>query len=203
MILINLLPHREAARKRRRQRFMFSLASSVLSGALVGGTLYLAQATDIATQRDRNELLRTEIRRLDAQIKDIADLRQQIASLRARQQAVEDLQADRNLPVHLLQELVYHLPDGVYLTSVRQEGYTLTLQGMAQSNERVSELLRHLGHRSAWLTRPELVEIVASQASLGPREQRRVASFQLRVRLLRPGEVAAPGATPASAGAPT
>jgi type IV pilus assembly protein PilN len=197
VILINLLPHREAARKRRRQRFIVSLALSLIAGALVAGGLYLAQLAEIATQRSRNDLLRTEIQRLDTQIKDIADLRRQIDVLRARLQAVEGLQADRNLPVHLLQELVHQLPAGVYLTSLRQDGQHLALQGVAQSNERVSELLGHLSHRSVWLTQPELVEIVAGQVSLGPREQRRVANFQLRVRLLRSGEAAGAASAPA------
>lgn len=192
MILINLLPHRAAARARRRERFILSMALSVVAGALVGGVLHLGQVVDLSAQRARNDTLRVEIQRVDTQIKDITDLRQQIATLRARQKAVEDLQADRNLPVHLLQELVHQLPDGIYLTSLRQEGYLLTLQGAAQSSERVSELLRHLGHRSAWLAGPELVEIVSGQVSLSPREQRRVANFQLRVRLLRAAEAAAP-----------
>lgn len=195
MILINLLPHREAARKRRRERFVFMLALSVATGALVSGAVYLAQAAAVAAQRERNELLGAEIRRLDTQIKDIRNLRQEIAGLRARQQAVEDLQADRNMPVHLLRELVEQLPDGVYLTGLRQDPQVVFLQGVAQSNERVSEMLRNLGHRSAWLAQPELVEIVAGSVNLGPREQRRVANFQVRVRLVRAGETVSPGRT--------
>lgn len=195
MILINLLPHREAARKRRRERFVFMLALSVATGALVSGAVYLAQAAAVAAQHERNELLGAEIRRLDTQIKDIRNLRQEIAGLRARQQAVEDLQADRNMPVHLLRELVEQLPDGVYLTGLRQDPQVVFLQGVAQSNERVSEMLRNLGHRSAWLAQPELVEIVAGSVNLGPREQRRVANFQVRVRLVRAGETASPGRT--------
>lgn len=195
MILINLLPHREAARKRRRERFVFMLALSVATGALVSGAVYLAQAAAVAAQRERNELLGAEIRRLDTQIKDVRNLRQEIAGLRARQQAVEDLQADRNMPVHLLRELVEQLPDGVYLTGLRQDPQVVVLQGVAQSNERVSEMLRNLGHRSAWLAQPELVEIVAGSVNLGPREQRRVANFQVRVRLVRAGETVSPGRT--------
>ncbi len=195
MILINLLPHREAARKRRRERFVFMLAVSVVSGALVAGAVYLAQAAAVAAQRERNDILGAEIRRLDTQIKDISSLRQEIAGLRARQQAVEDLQADRNMPVHLLRELVEQLPDGVYLTGLRQDPQVVVLQGVAQSNERVSEMLRNLGHRSAWLAQPELVEIVAGSVNLGPREQRRVANFQVRVRLVRAGEPPTPGRT--------
>jgi type IV pilus assembly protein PilN len=193
VILINLLPHREAARKRRRERFLFMLALSVASGAVVAGAVYLAQAAAVAAQRERNDILGSEIRRLDSQIKDISHLRQEIAALRARQQAVEDLQADRNMPVHLLRELVEQLPDGIYLTGLRQDPQVVVLQGVAQSNERVSEMLRNLGHRSVWLAQPELVEIVASSVNLGPREQRRVANFQVRVRLVRAGETASPG----------
>ena len=193
MILINLLPHREAARKRRREHFLLMLALSVASGAVVAGAVYLAQAAAVAAQRERNDILGSEIRRLDNQIKDISHLRQEIAALRARQQAVEDLQADRNMPVHLLRELVEQLPDGIYLTGLRQDPQVVVLQGVAQSNERVSEMLRNLGHRSVWLAQPELVEIVASSVNLGPREQRRVANFQVRVRLVRTGETASPG----------
>lgn len=193
MILINLLPHREAARKRRRERFLIMLALSVASGAVVAGAVYLAQAAAVAAQRERNDILGSEIRRLDNQIKDISHLRQEIAALRARQQAVEDLQADRNMPVHLLRELVEQLPDGIYLTGLRQDPQVVVLQGVAQSNERVSEMLRNLGHRSVWLAQPELVEIVAGSVNLGPREQRRVANFQVRVRLVRAGETASPG----------
>jgi type IV pilus assembly protein PilN len=193
VILINLLPHREAARKRRREHFLLMLALSVASGAVVAGAVYLAQAAAVAAQRERNDILGSEIRRLDSQIKDISHLRQEIAALRARQQAVEDLQADRNMPVHLLRELVEQLPDGIYLTGLRQDPQVVVLQGVAQSNERVSEMLRNLGHRSVWLAQPELVEIVASSVNLGPREQRRVANFQVRVRLVRTGETASPG----------
>ncbi len=197
MILINLLPHREAARRYQRTRFIRSLALSLGAGALVAGAIDLLQLASIASQRARNDLLRAEVQRLDAQIRDIAGLRQQIAMLRSRQRAVEELQTDRNQPVHLLQELAAHLPEGGYLTSLRQEGDTLNLQGVAQSNERVSELLRHLAHRSARLTHPELVEIVAAPVSLGPREQRRVANFQLRARLRRTAEATPAASSPA------
>lgn len=198
MILINLLPHREAARKRRRELLYASLAVSALAGGLVAGAIYGWYASHISSQQERNALLQTEIKRLEGQIKDIANLQQEIAALRARQQAVEDLQADRNMPVHLLNELVRQLPDGVYITSVRQNNQTVVLHGVAQSNERVSGLLRNLGNNSPWLTRPELVEIVAANLSLGPREQRRVANFNIKVRILRASE-AQKAATPASA----
>ena len=201
MILINLLPHREAARKRKRETFYTALGSAALIGGIAAGAIYLWYQTQISSQQGKNAFLQAENKRLDNQIKDIATLQAEIASLRARQQAVEDLQADRNLPVHLLNELVKQLPDGVYVSSMRQDNRTVTLQGVAQSNERVSELLRNLANNSPWLTRPELVEIVASNVNLSQRDQRRVANFTLRMGLQRPADAksAKPGASAASA----
>jgi type IV pilus assembly protein PilN len=200
VILINLLPHREAARKRRREVFYISVAVSAIAGALIAGGVYLGYATRIATQQQRNETLQVAIKKLEAEIKDIATLQQEIAGLKARQQAVEDLQADRNMPVHLLNELARQVPDGIFLTSVRQDGQRVTLGGVAQSNERVSEFLRNLSHNSPWLTQPELIEIVASSMDVSPRDRRRVANFNIRVRILRASEAqkpAAPASTPA------
>ena len=188
MILINLLPHREAARKRRRDAFNVALGASALLGGLIAGLIFLWFQSEIEIQQDRNLMLQNEINRFDVQIKGIAGLEAEIAALRARQQAVEDLQADRNLPVHLLTELVTQLPEGVYIASMRQENQSVTLQGVAQSNERVSELLRNLANNTPWFTKPELVEIVAGSVNLSPREQRRVANFTIRVRLVRASE---------------
>lgn len=188
MILINLLPHREAARKRRKDTFNASMGLSALVGVLIAVLGYLWFQTQIAAQQSKNQILQTEITRFDNQIKDIAGLESEIAALRARQQAVEDLQADRNMPVYLLTELVRQLPEGVYISSMRQDGQNITLLGVAQSNERVSELLRNLGTGSPWLTRPELVEIVSGVVTLAAKDQRRVANFNIRVKLLRSGE---------------
>lgn len=188
MILINLLPHREAARKLRKDVFNVSLGLAALAGGVLASIIFLAFQSQISDQQGRNQLLQTEIKRFDAQIKEIAGLESEITALRARQQAVEDLQADRNLPVHLLTELVKQLPDGVYIVSMRQDNQTVTLQGVAQSNERVSELLRNLGNNTPWFSKPELVEIVAGTVTLAPREQRRVANFTIRVRLMRASE---------------
>ena len=95
------------------------------------------------------------------QIKDIATLRAEIEALKARQKAVEDLQTDRNMPVHLLNELVKQTPEGVYLTAIKQNGQVVPVNGMAQTNERVSEFLRNTAYNSPWLEQPELVEIKA------------------------------------------
>ncbi len=203
MILVNLLPHREASRKRRREVFYVALALSAVAGVLISGAIYVWFAAQISDQEARNTLLTLEIKRLEGQIKDIATLQAEIAALRARQQAVEDLQADRNMPVHLLNELVKQLPDGVYVTSLKQENQIVTIQGIAQSNERVSELLRNLANRSPWLSRPELVEITAGSVALTARDLRRVANFTMRVKLLRASEVQQAAAAASGASAPT
>lgn len=203
MILINLLPHREAARKRRRDVFNINVVLSFLVGGLIAGGIYLWLQGRIDAQRERNSVLTSEIRRLDGQIKDIAGLESEIAALKARQQAVEDLQSDRNVPVHLMTELVRQLPDGVYIASMRQENQNVTLVGTAQSNERVSELLRNLTNNTPWFSRPELVEIVAGSVALSPRDLKRVSNFTIRVQLMRASEVQkAASATEASASAP-
>jgi len=202
VILINLLPHREAARRQRRESFYLMLGAALAAGLLLAGGLYLWGLGQAARQEARNLLLRDEISRLEKQIKDIASLQSEIAALRARQQAVENLQADRNIPVHLLNELTRLLPEGIYLTGLKQDGQSVLLTGVAQSNERVSELLRSLSHDSGWLSRPELGEIVASTITLAPREQRRVANFTMRVTVSRAGDArSSAGAASIPAGA--
>ncbi|MGI4778780.1 MAG: PilN domain-containing protein [Janthinobacterium lividum] len=197
MILINLLPHREIARKRRRDTFYATLGAAALLGGLIAGAAYGWYQTQISGQRGKNAFLQTEITKLETEIREISTLQSEIAALKARQQAVEDLQGDRNLPVHLLNELVRQLPDGVYLASMKQEDRTVTLQGMAQSNERVSELLRNLGTNSPWLVKPELVEITAGTVALSARDQRRVANFTMRIGLKRPTDAQKPADAPA------
>lgn len=190
MILINLLPHREAARKQRRDAFNVNVALAFLVGGLIAGMIFLWFQGRITDQQDRNNVLTSEIKRLESQIKDIAGLESEIAALRARQQAVEDLQADRNVPVHLMTELVRQLPDGVFILSMKQDRQSVTLQGVAQSNERVSELLRNLADGTPWFSKPELIEIVAGSLALTPRNAKRVANFTMRVQLTRASEAA-------------
>lgn len=193
MILVNLLPHREAARKRRREVFFATLGVAALIGVLICGAVYSWYLAQIETQRGKNNFLKIEITRLENQIKEIATLQAEIAALRARQNAVEDLQGNRNMPVYLLTELVKQLPDGVYINSMKQENQSVLIVGVAQSNERVSELLRNLGNNSPWLTRPELIEITAGNVALSPRDQRRVSNFSMRVGLKRASDPKAPG----------
>ena len=162
--------------------------ASLLLGLAIAGSIYWWFQVMITDQQGKNSFLQSEIKVLENQIKEIASIEEEIASLRARQKAVEDLQSDRNLPVHLLNELVKQLPDGVYITSMKQAGQTITMQGMAQSNERVSEMLRNLTNNTPWFSKPELAEIVASNVALTPRDQRRVGAFNLRFQLVRASE---------------
>lgn len=185
MIRINLLPHREAARKRRKDTFNVTLLIACLVGVAMAALLYSWIQTEISAQEDANQLLVAEVQKFETQIKDIAKLETEINALRARQQAVEDLQADRNLPAHLMKELVQLLPDGIYVSKLVQVDQSVTLSGVAQSNERVSELLHSLSNKAAWFTKPELIEIVASSVALSAREQKRVYNFTMRVGLVR------------------
>lgn len=188
MILINLLPHREAARKKRKDVFNLALAASALLGGLIAGSVYLAYEAAISQQQNNNFVLETEIKKLEGQIKDIAGLESEIAALRARQQAVEDLQSDRNLPVHLLSELVLQLPDGVFINKMVQQDQQVLITGVAQSNERVSELLRNLANHTPWFSKPELIEISAGSTAISAKEQRRTFNFNVKVKLMRASE---------------
>lgn len=188
MLLINLLPHREAARRRRRQAFRNAMLLSVLAGLLVAGALDGLLWMRLQAQQASNAVLRSEIQALDARIKAGTQLERELASLRARQAAVQELQAQRHLPVRLLGELTRLLPDGVYLTALRQDGMAVTVQGVAQSNERVSELLGQLAEGSPWFARPELQEAVAREVAVTPREKRKAVAFTLRLELTRPAD---------------
>ena len=202
MILINLLPHREAARKRRRDVFNGTLGASALVGGLLAGAIFLWYQSEISAQQNSNNILTAEIAKLDGQIKDIAGLETEIRALKARQQAVEDLQADRNLPVHLLTEIVKQLPDGIFISKMIQLDQSVTINGTAQSNERVSELLRNLANNTPWFSKPELVEIVAGSLTLPTKEQKRVSNFVIKVRLVRASEAEKAVAPSTAASAP-
>jgi len=193
VILINLLPHREERRKRRRIAFFAGIGAAAGLGLLVIGVWFTVLEQLKAAQQARNQFLAAENAKLDAQIKDIATLRAEIESLKARQKAVEDLQTDRNIPVYLLNELVKQTPEGVYLTAIRQSDQVVSINGIAQTNERVSEFLRNTLYNSQWLERPELIEIKAASV-----QNRRVFDFAMRVTLKRP-QAAAAAASAASA----
>jgi type IV pilus assembly protein PilN len=186
VILINLLPHREERRKRRKTAFFAGLGVSAVVGLAITALIYVVLLQLTTEQQGRNQYLKAEIDRLEIQIKDIANLRSEIESLKARQKAVEDLQTDRNTPVHLLNELAKLTPEGVYLTSIRQVDKVVTVTGIAQTNERVSEFLRNTARGSEWLDRPELVEIKLANLTTNNREQKRLFDFSLRVSIKQP-----------------
>lgn len=199
MILINLLPHREEKRQRRKIAFFAGLGAAAAAGLAIVGIWYLVVQQLTSAQQARNDFLNTEIKKLEVQIKDIATLRAEIESLKARQKAVEDLQIDRNVPVHLLNELVKQTPEGIYFKSIKQDGQGLTVSGVAQTQERISELLRNTAYSSEWLVKPDLVESKAMVAQAANKEQRQLFEFAMRLQVKRPQEAASAPAGAASA----
>src|SRR3984893_10464694 len=144
MVRINLLPHREQKRQARQRQFVSMAVGLLVMGLATVGLVHVVIAARIDNQNSRNALLTTEIAKLDEQIKEIDKLREQTQALLARKQIVETLQANRTEAVHLLDQLVRQLPDGLYLKSVKQTGGKVTLVGYAQSNARVSTLMRNI-----------------------------------------------------------
>jgi type IV pilus assembly protein PilN len=198
MIRINLLPHREQKRQARQRQFI-SLAIVVAAlGLAVFGLGHVLFQAQIENQNSRNKLLKSEIAKLDEQIKEIDKLREQTQALIARKQVVEALQTNRTEAVHILDQLVRQLPDGIYLKSLKQVGTKVTVVGYAQSNARVSTLMRNV-EASPWLEQPELVEIkaVPSPAS----KDMRVNEFALRFTVKRaaPPEQVKPASPPGAA----
>ncbi|MES2900530.1 MAG: PilN domain-containing protein [Pseudomonadota bacterium] len=184
MIKINLLPHREAKRKLKKTAFMALLGVGAFVGVVIVVMVGGYNQTQISTQNERNELLKTANGELDKKIAAIATLKQEIEALKARQQAVEDLQGDRNQPVYLLDELVKQVPQGVFLKSFKQDGQRVAMVGQAQSQERVAELLRNLAGNSPWLDRPDLSEVKA--VALGnSKSGKQVVEFTLSVGIKR------------------
>jgi len=199
VILINLLPHREETRKRKKIAFFIGLGAAAVAGLAIVGGWYVIVDQLKAVQQERNQFLSAEIAKLDKEIKDIATLKAEIASLVARQKAVEDLQIDRNLPVHILNELVKQTPEGMYFTLVKQDGQVLTVSGIAQTQERVSEFLRNTAYNSEWLVSPELVESKAATLTAANKEQKRLFDFSVRLTVKRPQDKVPAAADGASA----
>ena len=193
MIRINLLPHREAKRKQKQAAFVAMLAAGGIVGAAVVLLVGAWNASRIAVQNERNLVLKQASAELDKKIGQIKTLKEEIEALKARQQAVEDLQSDRNQPVYVLDELVRQTPEGVYLKSFRQDGQRVTLNGYAQSQERVAELLRNVSGSSPWLERPNLTEVRVSTLGQGKTTGRKVVEFQMDVAIKRPREQEAQG----------
>lgn len=203
MIRINLLPHRELKRQARRRQFGVLCAVVAAIGAVIVGAVGGVIQGQISAQKESNAFIKKENEKLDSEIKEIAKLREEIESLKARQKAVEDLQGDRNLPVHVLDELVKNTPEGIYLRSIRQAGGRVSLAGYAANQAKVADYVRNLGNNSPWLTNPELVEIKATSVGAGA-AARRLNDFTMNVTIRRPKTPApdAPAApAPAAPGA--
>ena len=184
MIRINLLPHREQKRQARQRQFVsVAVGLAILSLAVVG-LVHVIFVTQIENQQGRNNLLKAEIAKLDEQIKEIDKLREQTQALLSRKQVVETLQTNRTEAVHLLDQMVRQLPDGVYLRNLRQVGAKVTAVGYAQSNARVSTLMRNI-EASPWLTQPELVEIKSVPLPGAKDKDARVNEFTLTFQLKR------------------
>jgi len=200
MIRINLLPHREEKRKLKKTAFVALMALGAILGVAVVLVVGGYNASRISIQNERNLVLTHANAELDKKIAAIATLKQEIEALKARQQAVEDLQGDRNQPVYLLDELVKQTPSGVHLKGFKQEGQRVTLSGYAQSQERVAELLRNLAGASPWLERPDLTEVRAvalAQSKTG----KKVVEFTLAVGIKRPRDKDDAKAGPKAGGA--
>ena len=176
---VNLLPHRAERRKRAKQHFFIVSGGTAIVGVLIVGLVHSYYAERISMQEGRNVFLKSEIGKLDKEIAEIDKLRGEIQALLARKQVIETLQADRAQTVHLLDELVKQTPEGVFLKSVRQAGNRVQLLGYAQSNARVSTLMRNI-ESSKWLGSPELIEVRAA-----PLDKRKVSEFTMFLSLKR------------------
>ncbi|PZP62430.1 MAG: fimbrial protein [Pseudoxanthomonas spadix] len=217
MAKINLLPWREERRAQRQKEFYGMLGVAAAISVLLALFIWFYYNGQIDGQNERNAFLQGEIAKVDAQITEIDALDKQKDRLLARKKVIEQLQANRSQMVHLFDSLVRTIPDGVVLTSIKQEGNVLTLQGRSQSNARVSTYMRNL-EGSGWMTKPDLSVIEAKAAEgQGQAAPTSVAGralpymFSLKVELSSPADpnaapaadpAAAPAAAPAGAAAP-
>jgi type IV pilus assembly protein PilN len=198
---INLLPHREQKRLARQRQFVTLAISLAVLGVAIVALVHAVLAARIDNQVSRNALLKTEIAKLDAQIKEIDKLRDQIQQVLARKAVVETLQSNRNEAVHLLDQLVRQLPDGIYLRSIRQNDARVTIVGYAQSNARVSTLMRNI-EASPWLSTPELVEIKLVPMPGTKDTTQKINEFTLRFLIKRTAPITTEVAGAAAKGAP-
>ena len=193
---VNLLPHRAERRKRAKQHFFIVSGGTAIVGVLIVGLMHSYYAERISMQEGRNAFLKSEIGKLDKEIAEIDKLRGEIQALLARKQVIETLQAERSQTVHLLDELVKQMPEGVFLKSVKQSGNRVQLVGYSQSNARVSTLMRNI-ESSKWLASPELIEVRSA-----PLDKRKVSEFTMFLSLKREAPPAPPAQTAPAPKAP-
>jgi type IV pilus assembly protein PilN len=182
VIRVNLLPHREEKRKRRQQQFAVLAGISAVIGLIVVGAVWLFLDTQVTQQQANVAYMKSEIDKLDKQIEEIRKIREETAALLAKKLVVEGLQSNRSEPVQLLDQLLRQLPEGVYLKAVKQVGPKVNVLGYAQSNARVSTLMRNLG-ASPYLENPELVEIKATPAP--DKSGNRINEFSMNISIKR------------------
>lgn len=195
MIRVNLLPHREIRRKQQQTQFFIMLGTVVAIGVAIWGAVHFYLEEQFENQVNRNKYLQTEIEKLDKQIAEIQKLKDQTASLLARKRVVETLQGTRSEVVHLLDQLVRQLPDGVYLRSIKQAGTRVSIAGLTQSQARVSTLMRNL-ESSPHLESPGLVEIKSATVA-----GQRANEFLMNVNITRAkAEAPAAGKKPGAKG---
>lgn len=195
MIKINLLPHREEKRKELKKQFYSLMIVGGITGAAVVILVGMVFSTQLSSQKERNNFITKENLELDNKIKEVANLKQEIDGLKARQQAVEDLQGDRNQPVYMMNELVKLAPEGLYLTLLSQKGQSISIKGFAQSHGVVGIFVNELSS-SPWMTKPEIKQNKAVDHGTG-REVKRVIEFELNVGIRRPRELEAAAASAA------
>jgi type IV pilus assembly protein PilN len=193
MIRVNLLPHREEKRKRRQQQFLVLAALTVVLALVIAGAVWVFLDQQVEQQRANVAYMKTEIGKLDKQIEEIRKIREETASLLAKKQVVEGLQSNRSEPVQLLDQLLRQLPEGIYLKQIKQAGVKVNVLGYAQSNARVSTLMRNLG-ASPYLENPELVEIKAVMLDNNP--NKRVNEFSMNISVKRAKAEEGKGAAP-------
>jgi len=182
MIRVNLLPHRAEARKRREQQFAVLAGLAAVVGLAAAAGVWFFLDGQVEQQHRNVAYMKSEIEKLDKQIEEIRKIREETASLLAKKQVVEGLQSNRSEPVQLLDQLLRQLPEGVYLKSIKQTGAKVNVAGYAQSNARVSTLMRNLG-ASPYLENPELVEIKAVPAP--DKSGNRVNEFNMNISIKR------------------
>ena len=186
MILVNLLPHREEARKRRKQTFNAMLGLAAVAGLVMGGLVWKYYDYQINVQEEVNQFIKAENAKLDDKIQEVKDVEAEIAALRERQQAVESLQQERNDPVLLFNELTSKMPDGMYFTSLKQTGALVSLEGVAQSNERVSEFLRNLRDSPLFAVQPKLEQTLVQEVTLSNKSKHKAYNFKMVLTLKKP-----------------